>query len=278
MQQLLKNILLENINNDVIDNISDFLKKYNQPKSSFNYSDFENLKLFLMYKYHTHKNLKSLLKGENISLFPNTISAGLSLEQFKAELKKLAIIPTNGNSISLEQLLHNGFNMKILNLSGWFKIYSDKIKGCSVNVSTHRIYLAVDNSYLHKFALLFIKQCELFHLHYQFKINNANGQNSYDNVVIYANKNELLTYISCIRNVLNNSPEIKINQQCILAYPFDKSIAVAPYLDKDNKSYSQIVSNKISYFREIAESKSEFMINVENYFKEILKPIELALI
>lgn len=273
MQPLLKDILLENINNDVIYNVSDFLKSYNQPKSDFDYSAFDELKIFLMHKYHNHKNLSSLFKDSKISELLHTISAGLSLEQFKIEIKKLGLISTD-RGISLEQLVHNSFNSRIINLSGWFKIYSDKIKGSTVNDPTQRIYLAVDNSYVHKFALLLIKQCELFHLSYQFKITNANGKNNYDNVVIYANENEIPTYINCLVNILNKYPEIKMNQQCLLAYPFDQNIAIAPYLDTKDKSYSQIVSSVISHYRENAESRLEFISNVDNYFNQMLKPTE----
>lgn len=274
MQQLLKNILLENINNDRIYNISEFLKDYNQPKSNFNLSDFNELHLFLMHKYHNHKNLGSLYSDLKISKLLHTISAGLSLKEFESKIEELTLIPTK-RGINLGQLVTNSFNSKILDLSGWLKIYFDKIKGSSVNKPTYRIYLAVDNSCLHRFALLFIKQCELNHVHYQFKINNGNGENKYDNVVMYAAANELPLYIHCIANVLDKHPEIKLDQQCPIAYPFDKNIAVAPYLDTETESYSQIVSNAIGYYRENAESRDEFISNVEEYFARILKTTEI---
>lgn len=273
MQPLLKDILIENVNNENIYDIYRFLKNYNQPESYFNDSDFEELYYSLMHKYHNHKNLGSLFEDEKYSKILHNISAGLSLEDFEKEIKRLALIATD-RGISLGQFVYNTFNKKIISLSGWFKIYSDRLKGSTINDHTQRIFLAVDNSYLHKFSLLLVQQLELFHIHYQFKINNGDGGNSYDNVVIYLSEEELPIYIKCILNILDKHPEIKINQQCVLAYPFDKNIAVAPYLDTKYESYSQIVCKKIVQFRQKALSLDEFISNVENYFNQTLAPTE----
>lgn len=267
MQALLKDILLEKINDDVIYTMGDYLKRYNQPDSYFNYDEFYKLKLVLMHKYHNHKNLCSL-NPQKFNML-HQISCCLSLEQFEEEIDKLGSITTD-NGMSLEQRVHNAFGNKVLHLGGWFKIYADEIKGTTVSDITHRIYLAVDNSCLHKFALSLVNECGLFHVQYRFKINNGDLENQYDNVVIYANKEELPAYIHCIEKVLNKNPEIKFNQKYLIAYPYDKNIAVAPYLDTNNESYSQIVSEMISDCRDDANSREDFILKVDRCLNGVL--------
>lgn len=267
MQEDLKNILLEKVNDyDVIDHMYDYLKNYNQPQSSFNNDAFYKLQILLMHQFHNHNNLSSL--GFRYSML-HEISCGLSLEEFENKIKGLNYISTD-TRLNLEQLVFNAFNREVLSLGGWFKIYADKIKGTTISNPTHRIYLAVDNSCLHRFALLLLQQCSLRHIQYQFKINNGNLQNNYDNVVIYTNEEELPKYIHSIETILNKNKKIKFNQQCLIAYPYDKNIAIAPYIDTKTESYSQIVCNSISYYRDNAESKLEFISNVDQYFNKVL--------
>lgn len=270
MHPLLKEIVLENINNERIDDISNYLKTYNQPNSNFEDSAFLELKLYLMYLYNKNQKISSLYKNKNEEENLQTFPPEISFEQFKLEMKKLNLIATN-RGLNLEQLVHNSFNRKIINLSGWFKIYADKIKGSFINQPTHRIYLAIDNSCLHKFALLIIKECERKKIAYQFKINNGNGENSADNVVIYANQTEVVSYIKSIKTILAEHPEIAINPTYLLAYPFDQTIAIAPYMDTKEKSYSEIVSDTIRNLRENASSKTEFISDIEIYLNQILQ-------
>ena len=94
-----------------------------------------------------------------VTLILNSIPVNLSYNAFVQELEKLKY--ERVNNTHLLQRLHNVFNRYVLSLGGWFKIYSDKIIGAHLSDTTHRIYVAVDNSCLHNFALLLVKYCEL---------------------------------------------------------------------------------------------------------------------
>ena len=270
MNPELKDVLIKNINDfDNIYNMGYYLKKYKQPESNFNFLDFMDLKTYLMQQYHNSKGLSSLFDEQNIVQILKSIPRNLSKDEFINEVNKLEQFKLSSET-DLNLILHNAFNGQVLDLGGWFKIYSTKITEKSEIEITHRIYVAVDNFCLHKFALALIKCCEVCNVPYEFKINNGDGENQYDNVVIYSNEIDLPKYIYIITKILNKMPSIKVNKSCLIGHQYDNNIVVAPYIDYDLESYSSIVSDKIAYYRDCSEDRNDFLRNVENYLEEIL--------
>lgn len=270
MNQELKEILLKNINNyDIIFSMDTYLKQYKQPLSKFNDMEYDNLKFYLMYQYHKCKNLSSLFTEPYVIEILNRIPTNLSQADFVNEINKLTKYNYN-SSIDLCESVNRRFKNKVLKVSGWLKLYSNNVIGSPISETTHRIYVAIDNAYLHKFSFLLVKYCELYNISYQFKINNVDEGNQYDNVVIYSNENELPKYIYVITEILNRISNIKVNKPCLIGYPYDNNIVVAPYIDTEFESYSSIVSKNIAYYRDYSEDRKDFFRNVENYLNDTL--------
>lgn len=284
MEELLKKLLLEKINDDEIDYFSKYLKSYNQPESNFNEEWKQLLLLSLLQTYNKYIGLPKLFYESEEIILPSSLinidSHYMSEEQFSKELNKLSNI-NNKDGKNIKKILYQRFNRMIIGTtdlrnieSGWLKIYSRKLKveGKKMSPQTaHRIYLSVDNSCLHKFAYLLLSHCQVFYLYdYEFKINDKNGKNFYDNVVIYATQEQLPKYIKIINKILEENPDITMNQPCLIAHKYDSNIVVAPYIDTESESYSDIVSEAISRLRDVAKTREEFIQMVEEYFKYTL--------
>ena len=283
MNKDLEEFLIENINNDdVLDNLSESIKLYRQPKSNYNEEDHRMFKYYMMREYHANgKPLSSLFRldsEQEIGKLLDDIPKDLSLEDFIAKVKSI-----EQQTGTLESATVNRFNRKVLGsnnpvLVGWNYIYSDKLGNAPVHQKDYRIYLPIDNSCLHRFAVLLTEECKKNDIDYYFKINYDNDSsfdtNQYDNVVVYLAQEELEGYVRSIRTVLFRHPEIKTNQPSILGYNLDGTIVITPDLEDGIQSYTDIVCGKIVNLRDTETTRADFLMGVDTFMSNLLNPVQ----
>lgn len=276
MNEELREVLSENYNNyDVLNNLDNYIKKYNQPKSEFNKSEYDKMVYYLMKEYHDSIGLRNLYKNDKRYEMAKELDDIPKKTDINSFYRKIRTIPIQ----KPELYLLNRFHKMVIHNGAWNHIYSNLLRGDPENQKNLRIYLPVDNSTLNRFAIFFTEECKKNGINYFYKINHdtsnseKDDQNKYDNVVIYLNEEELQAYITSIKSVLQKHPEIKLNQSNMLGYKYDNNISIAPNIEDGFDAYSSIVCKKIISIRNNTNSKEEFLYEVDNYMHDLLDPI-----
>ena len=230
--------ILDNFKGDyteLYDEVTVVSHDMNQFDSDY-YDEIVYVFLFMFnYKYGIDKLSKN-------GIIPRLFGKVESYDEFKLLLNKYKEIDFHND------LLPNEFNLfdeiwrlaevKLLNRDSWTKIYASAITEREVK-EDGKLYVSVDNKDLYQFALKFfirclekgIKDCE-------FKVNNDERVTRRDNVVIYFTKENLNLYLEAIREIIQEIPDIKINEGHLLGYEIEPGIAMARDY-KDGNSYTE---------------------------------------
>ena len=240
----------------------------NISQNNFNYHDYNEFLYSCMYVYHKLFGIESL--SEKCPL-PYVINRQVTYNDFVKLIEGYKEYPVR---VSLLPSIKNHYDnitrlavTKIVNMGtfNWTKVYSDmilknesKTDGC--------IYLSVDNQCLHKFADILFNKClqnKLFD--FNFKINNTEEITKTDNVVIYFNRDNLNSYLPLIKQILNENPDIKLNESYALGYNIDNNISIG----KDTKDNSDYTNNLIAA---ICSLKKEGLSNdaIADYIENLI--------
>lgn len=102
-----------------------------------------------------------------------------------------------------------------------------------------KLYLSVDNSDLHYFANRLIStSLSKGYDDFDFKINNNSNMNRRDNVVIYCTEENIGRYIHTVSEILEQSPDIKLNSPHLLGISYDEKITCGVDHDNGNTSHT----------------------------------------
>ncbi len=222
------------------------------PSHKFNGADYCKLLYKSMYKFHERNGIENILKYQ----VPISIGRDVSYSEFKQYLYKLQeyeikidLLPNVANHFD------NICRIAAIKLLGagdwcWTRIYSSKITGQDIE-EFGKMYLSVDNKDLYRFACLLLEKCIETGLEdYEYKVNNDENVTRSDNVVIFFTKDNFNKYISLINQILAENPDIKLNQQNVLAYSIDDNIKVARDYNDGSVSYTSKVCQKIMLLKE----------------------------
>lgn len=231
--------------NDIYDKVNVIKKK----KSNFNIESYNEIVYLQMYIYHLKNGINTLSKNGNI---PELIPKRISYEQFKIELEKYKNIEYKNEVISeiknLFQEIIRLANFKLLDKGYWTKIYSSSTSYEEVK-ETGKLYVSIDNAYLYQFACLLFTNCLKNGIYnYEFKVNNDQGINRTDNLVIYFTEDNLNSYLSIINELKQTYPEFNFNYSHILGKELSDGVAIAKDY-KDGSSFTEKICSTILELR-----------------------------
>lgn len=241
-------IRLENILHGFNGNFYDLYKKINvidKKNTNFDPTYYNELVYSCMFLYHLNFGIESLSKNGNV---PKLFDKVDSYEEFKLllnEYKKIEfhnkLLPGETNMF---QEVWRLAEYKILSKDAWTKVYSSSIYKKDVN-EDGKLYISIDNRHLYQFACLLLTKCLKAKLNdFEFKVNNEPSINRRDNVVIYFTKDNLNKYLMVINQLLEECPNIQINESHILGYELENGVVVAKDYE-DGSSFTEKVCDSI---------------------------------
>lgn len=257
------------------------LKTYKQPTSNFDEKYYMVPIYQAMYNAYQAGTLEKFFEAsDRDEAMKGYFTEGLSLKEFMAELNKLDMLFHEYNRVlkkdeSLKDRVVRRFMNNFCGNDGWMKFYTSRLESDVETEFEYRIYLAVDNSSLHRFASALMSACKYYGVPYEFKINNAEGQNQYDNFVFYTSEENLAGAIKAIQAVLARPNGTKLNQPCLIAYPYDENIRVAPEISF-KRSYSEETDLMLEDVALHSEGKENFVSNVDYNLDIVLQDTQIA--
>lgn len=109
-----------------------------------------------------------------------------------------------------------------------------------------KLYISVDNSDIHYFAnKLISKSLEREYDDLDFKINNDRTINRRDNVVIYCNAKTFGKYIEVVEEILQQNPDLKLNNPHLLSTQYSEHIFVGMDPSDNKTSHTELISNAL---------------------------------
>lgn len=157
--------------------------------------------------------------------------------------------------------------------TGWNHICSKYVacKNESTPIIVHRLYLNVDSFDVYKLATLFTKKCIKNNVPYYFKFDRYASRA--DSFVIYSSDEYLTTYISFLREIKKEHPELvsRIGEPPLLTGNIDNWIGYGsePLKDKNgkNRSFNNVRAKIIE--SSISTSTKRWVLN--NYHMKVIR-------
>ncbi len=214
-------------------------------KTNFNYLYYDELVYMMLFIYYIKFGITKLSKNGNI---PDLGIKVESYEEFKQLLEKYKDIEFHNELVPEVNTVFDEIwrlaNFKLLSRDHWSKVYSSNLTGKEV-VEDGKLYISIDNEDLYQFACLLVTRCIKSGLKdFEFKVNNNNEINRTDNVVIYFTKENLGKYLEVIASILQEFPNMSINDEHMLAHKVKDGIAIAKDY-KDGSSFTEKICNGI---------------------------------
>jgi hypothetical protein len=238
-----------------------------------------------LYRYYLHSDIQDLIKGE----LPVKIPKGLNYGQFKKELGIYKLY-VHQNSVIENDTYYDWLFRGICfgkNRTGftsendWLFLNKNLLDKTEKQDEPHdyKIYIPVANKDLERFALMLLIKCMNNNVDYDFKCNNDRFSVRCDNVVIYANKNNVGKYIEMINKVLEENPDITINKDMINPFglTLNGNYSIAKYLDQGSESYSSLMCAAILDIKSKSNTQEEFIQNVSELLNKAYTSFERAL-
>ena len=188
-------------------------------------------------------------------IMATALNEELTLDQIQDLLQKFHLL----NPEIINRIINK---INSLYQNGWIG-FSGKSQSTKETV---KIYLSVDNSYLHFFIIEYLKTCLVKEISdYDFKINNDERESRRDNIVFYCTKENFGKHIQVLEEVIKNNPQVKFNSPHLLGMPYDDNIYCGMDFDDGDTSFTDKLCQSIfSAFRS-GKSPEEIVSIVEMY-------------
>ena len=222
-QELLK--ILENFHGLTPSMLYNDMVVLDRVESSFD--DYEVRKFIALFIFSQHNNLS---KDSYSRAIKNSTKIPEKLDEFKRKLKDA--------------------------FPDWLSISGP---GVQESEETIKLYLSVDNSDIHYFAnRLLYTSIDREYDDFDFKINNNQDINRSDNVVIYCTPENIGRYIQTVSEILEQSPDIKLNSPHVLGIPYDDKIYCG--VDHNNGTISHTEAICESIFNSLRKCEDKELI------------------
>ena len=229
--------ILEQFKSDDPDELYDMINYINTQSNEFDQSDRNELIYRCMHFFHKLYGIENIKEDLKLPIKPPDKNVEYNqfleyLESLKQYEKTLMFRPEIKNYFDYIKSVCSNRLLDMTDFS-WTRIYSSTITKKDINI-LGKMYVSVDNKDLYRFANLLLVACINQGIpDFEFKVNNDETVTRRDSVTIFFTQENLVKYMSLIKQIIKENPDIKLNSQNPLGYSIDGIMCFGKDFSKD---------------------------------------------